>query len=286
MSKVWSVLEVLRWTTTYLEEKGIDSPRLDAELLMAAALDKDRVGLYLCHDQPLQAGELEAVRELVKRRALREPLQYILGRTEFWSLPFRVSPAVLIPRPDTEVLIEEGLKVLETEPGPVLDVGTGSGALAVALARTCAVQVRAVDISPEALEIARANAADNAVADKITFVCEDLQALQPGSYRLLVSNPPYVTSAQMAELMPEVGAHEPKLALEGGADGLMAYRALARQVHGLLQPGGWLLVEVGVGQADAVEEIFTTAGLQQCYQRCDYAGIARVVGGCLGLDGE
>ncbi|MFA6686749.1 MAG: peptide chain release factor N(5)-glutamine methyltransferase [Desulfuromonas sp.] len=285
MAKLWSVLEVVRWTTTYLDEKGVDNPRLDAELLVGAALGKDRVGLYMCYDQPLHESELATIRALVKRRALREPLQYILGQCQFWSLPFKVTPAVLIPRPDTEVLVEEGLKVLEQHSGAVLDVGTGSGAVAVALAHTAGVEVHAVDISPEALEIARANAAHNEVAELLTFAHADLHALDGSQqskrgYRLLISNPPYITWAQMQELMPEVAQHEPELALDGGVDGLDAYRSLARQAESLLEPSGWLVVEVGINQADAVEEIFNAAGLKQCFQRRDYAGIARVVGGC------
>ncbi|MDD2558183.1 MAG: peptide chain release factor N(5)-glutamine methyltransferase [Desulfuromonas sp.] len=286
MAKVWSVLEVLRWTTTYLQEKGVDNPRLDAELLIGAALDKDRVGVYLAYDQPLQQAELDTVRALVKRRALREPLQYILGQVEFWALPFKVTPAVLIPRADTEVLVEEGLKALEPQSGAVLDVGTGSGAVAIALAHSAKVRVLAVDISAEALQIAHINAQNNGVAELVTFAQSDLHALEHGSYRLLVSNPPYITSAQMQELMPEVAQHEPALALHGGEDGLDAYRSLARQAPMVLELGGWLVVEVGQGQADAVADIFRAAGLKQCYQRCDYAGIARVVGASTGSDGE
>ncbi|MGM0415748.1 MAG: peptide chain release factor N(5)-glutamine methyltransferase [Thermodesulfobacteriota bacterium] len=285
MAKQWSVLEVVRWTTNYLEEKGIDNPRLDSERLVGSALGKDRVGLYLSYDQPLEQAELDTIRALVKRRALREPLQYILGECEFWSLPFNVTPEVLIPRPDTEVLVEEGLKILEEHPGTVLDVGTGSGAVAVALAHTAGVAVHAVDLSPAALDIARANAALNEVEDLLSFAHADLHDLDVDDlcrrgYRMMISNPPYVTRAQMRELMPEVVGHEPELALDGGADGLNAYRSLARQAESLLESGGWLLVEVGIDQADEVEEIFSSAGLQHCFQRRDYAGIVRVVGGC------
>jgi release factor glutamine methyltransferase len=237
MPAQWSVLEVVRWTTGYLQEKGVDNPRLDAELLVGSALNKDRVGLYLCYDQPLEQEELETIRALVKRRALREPLQYILGHTEFWSLPFRVSPEVLIPRADTEVLVEEGLKVLEERAGAVLDAGTGSGAVAVAIAHTTGMQIHAVDISHAALRMAQENAARNGVDHLISFEYADLHTLGRGTYRLVISNPPYVSSAQMGELMPEVARHEPELALHGGEDGLDAYRSLARQAEGLLEPG-------------------------------------------------
>lgn len=253
--------------------------------MLSSALNKDRVGLYLSYDQPLEQSELDTIRALVKRRALREPLQYILGACEFWSLTFKVTPAVLIPRPDTEVLVEEGLKILGQRHGAVLDVGTGSGAVAVALAHSARVQVHGVDISPAALEIAHANAACNEVTDLVTFARADLHSLgteaqNAGGYRLIVSNPPYITRSQMRDLMPEVAQHEPKLALEGGEDGLDAYRSLAHQATALLEPEGWLVVEVGMEQADAVEGLFSAAGLQECFQRRDYAGIPRVVGGC------
>lgn len=286
MEQPWTVLRVLRWTTGYLQEKGIEAARHDAERLLCAALERDRVGLYLTYDQPLHADELQKVRALVKRRAAREPLQYILGETEFWSLPFRVTPAVLIPRPDTEVLVEEALRLLAQQAGPVLDVGTGSGAIAVAIAADSpgrAVAVTALDISETALAVARANAERNGVAQQIDFQRGDLDQLDSlvaatGPWQLVVSNPPYVTTQEMSRLMPEVADHEPHLALHGGEDGLDPYRSLARQAASLLLPGGWLLVEVGATQAEAVAVLFRAAGLQQDFVRHDYGGLPRVVG--------
>ncbi len=282
MSEVWTVLKILQWTTGYLQEKGVENARLDSELLLAAALGLDRVGLYLNYDRPLEGGELERYRGMVARRAKREPVQYILGEAEFWSLPLMVTPAVLIPRADTEVLVEEGLKRLTEAPGPVLDVGTGSGAIVLALASEAEnSDFTALDISPEALAIAKKNAERHGFLDRVQFLEGDLAALPAGSYHLIVSNPPYIPAGEMAILMPEVRDFEPTLALQGGDDdGLAAYRLLAKQAVALLAPGGWLLVEVGAGQAAAVEAIFSAAGLQQCYLRDDYAGIARVVGGC------
>ncbi|MCP3176545.1 MAG: peptide chain release factor N(5)-glutamine methyltransferase [Desulfuromonadales bacterium] len=279
MSETWTVLKVLQWTANYLQQAGVDNGRLDGELLLAATLGLDRVGLYLNYDRPMEPAELEGFREFVKRRARREPLQYILGTTEFWSLPFKVTPAVLIPRPDTEILVEEALKRADDAPS-ILDVGTGSGAIAVALAHELpAAQVVAVDCSPEALAVARGNATLNGVDGRISFQEGDLFALESAEYDLVLSNPPYIPVADIPTLMPEVRDHEPRGALVGGEDGLEAYRALARQAPTLLRAQGWLLVEVGIGQAEAVAELLETAGLGHIAVRADYAGIPRVVAG-------
>ena len=278
MAETWTVLKILRWTSGYLAERGIDNGRLDAELLLADLLQLDRVGLYLNFDRPLNAAELTDFRERVGRRARREPLHYILGRAEFWSLPFRVGPAVLVPRPDTEVLVEEAL-ARATPAARILDVGTGSGAIAVALAHELpAARVAAVDISAAALALAAENARINGVAERVAFAPGDLHALPAGEFDLVVANPPYIAAADLAGLMPEVRDFEPQLALHGGSDGLDAYRSLARQASKLLVPGGWLLVEVGAGQAAAVQELLAAAGLGEIFCRDDYAGIPRVVG--------
>ena len=279
MAEVWTVLKVLQWTAGYFRDRGIEGGRLDAELLLGDTLALDRVGLYLNYDRPLSAMELESFRAAVARRAKREPLQYIRAQAEFWSLPFTVSPAVLIPRSDTEVLVEEALKRI-AGPGRILDVGTGSGAIAIAIAHERPeARVEAVDLSPAALAVARGNAEANGVAERVTFSQGDLRQLQGAGYDLVVSNPPYIPSADLAALMPEVREFEPLLALDGGADGLSAYRLLAAQARALLKPGGWLLLEVGIGQAEAVTELLRAAGLVEIFTRADYAGVARVVGG-------
>lgn len=277
MAETWTVLKILQWTADYFHEKGIESSRRDAELLLGASVGLDRVGLYLHFDRPLEESELSAYRALVVRRARREPLQYILGETEFWSLPFSVSPAVLIPRPDTEVLVEEALRLAGG--CRILDVGTGSGAIAVALAHELAgAQVVALDISPEALAVAGSNARRNGVDDRITFLQGDLAHLPAGPFDLIVSNPPYIPAADVEGLMPEVRDFEPRQALVGGLDGLNPYRALASQAGSCLAPGGWLLVEVGIDQASDVQQLFADAGLKDVYCRDDYGGVPRVVG--------
>jgi release factor glutamine methyltransferase len=277
--ETWTVLKVLQWTAGYLKDKGVDNGRLDAELLLAEVLQLDRVGLYLNYDRPLQADELAAYRQLVARRSRREPLQYILGRAEFWSLSFKVGPAVLIPRPDTEALVEEALRRVKAD-GRILDVGTGSGAVAVALASELpAARLIGIDISEDALEVAAENARHNGVAERVDLQRIDLACLPAGPFDLIVANPPYIPTGELADLMPEVRDHEPALALAGGDDGLDCYRMLAGQMATRLQPGGWLLVEVGIDQADAVLEIFAAAELQEGFCRNDLNGIPRVVGG-------
>jgi release factor glutamine methyltransferase len=270
---------MLQWTADYFTGKGIESARLETELLLAATLGLDRIGLYVNFERPLDADELAAFRERVRRRAQREPLQYILGETEFWSLMFNVGPAVLVPRADTEVLIEEALaRVAGVK--RVLDVGTGSGAIAIVLAHeNPGIQVMALDCSESALEVARSNARRNGVADRITFLAGDLTALPAGPFEMVVSNPPYIPSKDWEALMPEVRNYEPRLALDGGIDGLEAYRHLALQSQHILNPGCWLLVEVGIDQAADVEKIFNAAGLIDVRHRDDYAGIPRVVMG-------
>jgi release factor glutamine methyltransferase len=277
MSETWSVLRLLEWTAGYFVAQGIESARLDAELLLGDVLKLNRVGLYLHFDRPLTAGELATFRALVKRRAAREPLAYIRGHCEFWSLSLKVSPAVLIPRADTEVLVEEALARLPVS-GRVLDIGTGSGAIAIAIAHERPqAEVAAIDVSPSALAMASSNAEHNGV--RVAFATGDLDQLSGGPYDLLVSNPPYIAETVRSSLMPEVEAHEPGLALFSGADGLAAIRRIAAQAPTLLATGGWLLLEVGYDQSTVVRELLATAGLTDLFVRDDYAGIPRVVGG-------
>lgn len=282
MAETWTVLRVLQWTADYFREKGVDGGRREAELLLADLLGLDRVGVYLNFDRPLDAGELAAFRSRVGRRARHEPIQYILGQTEFWSLPFSVTPAVLIPRADTEILVEEALKRAQPA-AAILDVGTGSGAIAVALAHELpAATVEAVDLSAEALAVAAENARRNGVEGRVRLRQADLSDPPGGPYDLIVANPPYIPDGELVALMPEVRDFEPRLALAGGADGLDCYRQLVSVAVSRLTPGGWLLVEVGAGQAPAVRELFTENGrYADLFTARDLAGIERVVGGRL-----
>ena len=279
MSETWTLLKLLRWATDFFSAKGIDSPRLDAELLMAHVLELDRVGLYLNYDRPLTKSELDALRPLVKRRGQREPLQYLIGYTEFWSLRFKVSPAVLIPRPDSEILVEEAL-TRAGDNGCLLDVGTGSGAIVISLAMELeSWQLEGLDISSEALAIARDNAGQYQLTDRLQLFQGDLEQLPKKKYDLIVSNPPYIAEGEWDSLMPEVRCHEPRLALVAKNGGLDCYQKLVLQVPDRLKAGGWLLVEIGSQQAEAVQNLFSAAGLQQVFVRDDYSGQPRVVGG-------
>lgn len=277
----WTIRRVLEWTRDHFGQKGIESARLDAELLLAHTLKRDRVQLYLEYDKPLHSEELGRYRELVKRRAQRVPVAYLTGERDFWSLAFAVDARVLIPRPETEVLVEEALarvKKRESPPLRVLDVGTGSGVLAVVLARELEATVVASDVSAGALEVAALNAERHGVRERIDFRCASLIPDDCEPFDLIVSNPPYIPSAQIATLMPEVSSHEPKLALDGGADGLDCIRDLLRAAQSALVRGGWLLVEFG--GREQVEPIARAAAelpaLGELQLRNDYGGEPRI----------
>jgi release factor glutamine methyltransferase len=280
LSEGWTVLALLKWTASYFAGKGIENGRLDAELLLAEILNLNRIGLYLNFDRPVQSDELVAFRALIERRARREPLAYILGRCEFWSLLFKVGPDVLIPRGDTETLVEAALKVLPPG-GTLLDVGVGSGAIALAIAHERPdLQVEGIDLSPAALAIAAENAQLLGLAARVSLRQGDLFALDGSrQYDAIVSNPPYIAIGEKATLMPEVRDFEPHLALFADADGLGCYRALIPAAKAALKDSGTLLVEVGVGQAAAVAGLFTSAGYVEIVTNRDLAGIERVVGG-------
>lgn len=279
--ETWTTLKVLTWTSGYLAEKGVENARREAEWLLCEATGLDRVGLYLNFDKPMSDEELAAYRALVARRAKREPLQHILGTQEFDGLLFEVSPAVLIPRHDTETLLEQALQQVP-HARSILDIGTGSGCIAIALAkRLPEAAVTAVDLSPEALDVARHNAEQHAV--QVEFLQGSFfDPLADRRFELIISNPPYITSDDLTTLQPEVRDHEPRLALDGGPDGLAAYRAIIRQAAAHLEPNGWLLFEVGAGQSADVAALLAQAGFGAIITASDPGGIERVVGGCHG----
>ncbi|MEE2679619.1 MAG: peptide chain release factor N(5)-glutamine methyltransferase [Myxococcota bacterium] len=279
--KTWTVLGLLRWTTDYFAAKQIETARLDAECLLAHALGVDRLRLYLEFDKPVTEGERADFRELVRRRgADRVPVAYLTGVREFWSLPIRVSPDVLVPRPETEILVEAGLGLLPDVEGPVrvLEIGTGSGAVSLALAtERPGAEITATDVSPASLEIARSNAETLGVAERIHFAEGDCYVPVAGQrFDLIVSNPPYVADAGGVALPPEL-AHEPPTALFGGADGLAVLEPLVRQAAGHLEAGGGLALECDPGQADRVAGWCTEAGFHSVTKQRDLAGRERVV---------
>ena len=285
--QVWTILEVLRWTIGRFTRHGVESARLDAELLATQAFGRTRVELYTHFDQPLGDPELSAYRALVQRRLDGESVAYILGRKEFWSLDLLVDARVLVPRPDTETLVEKALELLQGMSADgralrVADIGTGSGALALALKKERpSDEVFALDVSSEALAVAGENAVRLGL--DVTLVLGDL--VEPlahlAPFDLIASNPPYIPSRDIAGLSPEV-RREPHLALDGGEDGLALVRRLASDARRVLAPSGALVMEIGAGQAAKVMEILHSQGYLSIGSRRDLAGIERVVFGCLG----
>jgi release factor glutamine methyltransferase len=274
----WTILRVLAWTRDYLVAKGIPTGRLEAEWLLCSVTHLDRVGLYLNFDKPLTADERATYRDMVVRRGKREPLQHILGSQEFCGLEFEVSPEVLIPRHDTEPLVSTALDAAP-DARSVLDIGTGSGCVAVVLARRLPhAAVTATDISEAALAVARRNALRNETA--IEFLCGSL--LEPVAGRcfdLIVSNPPYIATHEIEGLEPEVRDFDPRMALDGGADGLDLYRLLVPAALNHLSPDGWLFLEIGAGQAGDVSALFRMAGgYAEPIRALDPGGIERVIG--------
>lgn len=259
-----TVLEVIQRSAEFLARKGVDSPRLQVELLLAHLLDMPRMKLYLNFERVLAESELEKLREAVKRRGNREPLQHIIGATNFCGYEFVVNRHVLIPRPETELLAERAWKFLSMrngQPATALDFGTGSGCLAVTLALKCrTAQITALDISDEALAVARENAARQQVLNRIEFHLGDsFQALPLAKkFDLVIANPPYIPSAEIDSLEVEVRDHDPRLALDGGEDGLKYYQLLAEQSQNWLGKNGVMMMEFGDGQAESIRKIFET----------------------------
>jgi release factor glutamine methyltransferase len=271
--------EVLRLSAGYLSEHGSPTPRLDAELLIGHALGLPRIELYTNFDRPLDEPELAACRALLERRGRREPVAYILGRWGFHGLDLAVDGRVLVPRPETEVLVERCLALLDGLQAPrFADVGTGSGAIALAVkaARPDA-SVTATDVSADALAVARANAA--ALGLEVELVEADLLAGVEGRFAVVASNPPYIGEGEMAALEPEVAEYEPLLATVAGPAGTEVLERLVAAAPGALEPGGSLVVECGAGQAAAVRGLMAAAGAAETSAEPDLAGIDRVVAG-------
>jgi release factor glutamine methyltransferase len=269
-SEPWTVGRLLQWTADYLKDHGADSPRLDAEVLLAEALGRQRIELYTAFDEVPGEQPRSAFRELVRRRAEGTPVAYLVGRREFYSLSFRVTPDVLIPRPETELLVVAALDLAKTYAPPaiagkapelmVADVGTGSGIIAVCLAKhlpSC--RVTAIDISPAALAVAKENARQHGVGERIEFIESDLFAAVPPERRFdfIVSNPPYVTAAELEHLAVDVRKFEPRMALLGGPCGTEVIESLAGQAAERLRPGGHLLMEISPMIHDAVRALLS-----------------------------
>lgn len=262
-SKIWTTLELLNWTTAYFKSHKIDQPRATAEILVAHALRMERIGLYLKYDRPVEPNELKRLKGFIQRRLKNEPVAYIVGEKGFWSLDLKVNPHVLIPRPETEMMVEAALEVLPQDAGlnrmAVLDLGTGSGAIIIALAcERPGHHFVAVDRSAKALEVARENAEHYGVASQVDFQQGDWYRSIKGKSRLfdlVVCNPPYIAHSDLETLSADIRLYEPLDALDGGPDGLAAIRPVLEQGPASMRPGGWLLMEIGHDQGRTVQAL-------------------------------
>lgn len=276
-----TLIDYVRLSTEFLERRGIESARLDAEVLLGHVLQRDRVYLYVHFDQPLEPDEVDAYRDLIVQRGRRVPVAYLTGEKEFYSRTFTVAPGVLIPRPDTEILVEHVVSWAQAKgqaPLEIVDIGTGSGAIAVTLALELPeATVWATDVSDQALGIASQNVKQLGVEDRVRLLRGPwFEPLRGRQVDVVVSNPPYIPSGEIGQLAPEIH-HEPRLALDGGADGLTAYRVLVPRALAVVREGGILAVEVGEGQAGPVAHLAERIGWQGIEIVKDHAGIERVV---------
>lgn len=287
-TKKWIIKDLLEVTADYLRDKKIDNPRLCAETLLAYQLKSSRVNLYLSFDHPLNENDIANYRSMIRRRIDREPSQYITGMQEFWSREFLVTPQVLIPRPETEILVEQLLSIMgnnrsNKEQTPcILDLGTGSGAIAVSLATELqGATIWASDISAPALDIARLNSEKHGVKNRIHFIQGDLFepfAGKPTRFDIIISNPPYIASEDYDFLPPEIRDYEPRLALDGHEDGLFFIERIIMEAPGYLNPGGWLLIEMDPGQIlKALNMIRQNGSYVEYRSTKDYAQKDRVV---------
>ncbi|MBN2000359.1 peptide chain release factor N(5)-glutamine methyltransferase [candidate division KSB1 bacterium] len=285
--KSWTLVELLNWTSDFLEQKQIENSRLNAELLLGHVLNLSRIQLYVNFDRPLLQSELLSFKFLLKRRLTHEPLQYILGYTEFFSLNFFVGPGVLIPRAETEILVEKVIeccqKNSELDIIKILDIGTGSGNIAVAIAKSVTrANVTAVDASEQALEIAKKNIEYHQMSDAVNLKhCNVYEALPSDlkNFDIIVSNPPYISDSEFVNLPEEILKFEPEQALRGGEHGMDFYHQISKRMSTILNPGGHFFFEIGVDMADPIKSIFNRFH-PVIYQ--DLSGRNRIVTGTTG----
>ncbi len=284
----WTIGRLLNWTRNHFESRNLDEPRLAAELLLAHVLGCKRIELYARFGEAPTADQRAVFREMVRAAAEHRPIAYLVGHREFYSLDFLVTPDVLIPRPETELLVELVLEWCKQNPREryeLLDIGTGSGCIAVTIAkRQTSVTALATDISPLALDVAARNAERHAVSQRVRMVQADMlnlpsEAVPSGGFDIAVSNPPYIAEAERDSLPANIRDYEPLTALFAGPDGLDAYRRISADVHRFLRPGGVLFLELGYGQAPAVESLFASASpeLRPLGRRRDLSGIDRAL---------
>ena len=285
MTETWTVEKILKWTTNFFKEKELDSPKLDAELLLSHVLDLDRVKLYMPWDRPLEVDELAAYRALIKRRVQNEPVAYLTGTKAFWNLDFKSDKRALIPRSDTETLIEAALELIpnpkKVEDAPtvrVLDVGTGTGCIGITLAHERTnTEVTLVDIDSDTLQLAIENVERHKLGDRVTCLKSDLLESAPGPWDLIISNPPYVALTEKDLMGRDVLAHEPPIALFAGEDGFDVIRQLLEQAFVALAPNGYVICEIGFAQGPAAKALMESLKFGNVRVRKDYGGNDRVV---------
>ena len=277
---VWTISSLLNWTVNYFKSKNIQSARLDAEVLLSHVLRQERIYLYVHFDEPMERNELSKFREYVKKRAQHVPIAYIIGEREFMGLPFKVTKDTLIPRPDTEILVENVLNNVDKDKEiEIVDIGTGSGAIILSLlVNLPKAQGKTVDISSKAIEVAKENAVNLQVNDRCEFFVGDLFApLNGNKFDLIVSNPPYIPQKDIATLEDDVKEYEPVSALTDGGDGLSYYRRLLSEGKAYIKENGFIALEIGIYQSEDVKQIAMDNGWKNIKIIKDYAGIDRVV---------
>ena len=287
-SRIWTIRELIRVTSEYLSEKGVDSPRLSAEILLAHHLKMKRIDLYLDLDRPLTDQEISGYRTLIRRRAMREPIQYITGIQEFWSLEFHVNPEVMIPRPETEILVEQAIRLLRHKgqspesSAPILEIGTGSGIIAISIVKEIQdVLIYATDISEGALNVAMKNAIKHNLHERIRFFVGDIfEPLKQNKsvFQMILSNPPYIPTPDISSLQPEVKDYEPHVALNGGEDGLEVIKRIIGDAHLFLTHEGWLILEMDPRQMDRAVDLLEGTHMFGNYKiKKDYSNNDRVL---------
>lgn len=277
-----TILNAIELSAEYLNKKGVESSRINAEILLAHILNCKRLELYMKFDQPLKEHETNEYRELIKRRGLREPLQYIIGKVEFYGLEFVVNRKVLIPRPETELLVEEIINQYDKNQAlRILDIGTGSGNIAIALAKNLSNSViTSIDINNDAVELAKENAKLNNLNGRLLFEnvdIKDYNLRETQKFDIIVSNPPYISQKDYINLEKELLEHEPKNALTDEADGYTFYHLISQKAPNLLNNNGKLYFEIAQGQANKVSEVMTNNGFKNIKSINDYSGVKRIV---------
>jgi release factor glutamine methyltransferase len=279
-NQIWRVIDILNWGEDYFKSKGFESPKKEIEWLLCDLLNYKRIDLYVQFEQPIHRPQLKQLREWIKRRIGREPLQYITGKTEFYGHKFNITVDVLIPRPETERVVDVALYSIGNIKTPkVLEVGSGSGCIAIAMgAERNDALIESVDVSETAITQAEKNADLNELSNIDFKVMDFLKEIPEGRFDLLVSNPPYIPEKEMSETMPEVHQYEPKIALTDERDGLTFYRRFAEVGKSLIKPGGWMVLEVGLGEHPSkAVDIFQSAGYTQLELIPDYNSDERVL---------